>query len=602
VRWLFALALLILPSAAWAGGDFKPYLTLYGDAPKYSPGFNHFNYVKADAPKGGNLRLGALGSFDSLNGFILRGETAQGLGLTLDTLMTSSADEANTKYPLVAETVRVSPDHKTVTFQLNPAARWQDGRAMTAADVVWTFDILRSKGHPFYRSYFKDVASVTAPHAHTVIFTLGNPQNKELPSILAELPVLPKHYWETSGRDFSQTTLVPPLGSGPYKIKLVDAPRKIVLERDPNYWAKDLPVNRGKYNFDLITYNYFRDPTILLQAFFAGELDVQVENVAKTWATGYNTTPVKDGRIIREEISNQLPVGMQAFAFNARRDIFNDARVREALALAFDFEWANRNVAFDAYQRTQSYFENSELAARELPNEAELKLLEPFRSQLPPEVFTQVFQVPKSDGSGYNRDNLRRARSLLESAGYRYEKGKMLKDGKPLHFEILLVQEAFERWVLPYKRNLKRIGVSLDVRLIDSAQMQRRMDQFDFDMLVASFPQSLNPGNEQRDYWSSKLADVQGSRNIIGIRSSAVDMLVDKLVAADSRAELITATRALDRVLLWGHYVIPHWYLGKSRVAYWNSIARPDVTPIYGLPLVETWFMKKDSSANLSAQ
>ncbi|HRJ11826.1 MAG TPA: extracellular solute-binding protein, partial [Alphaproteobacteria bacterium] len=404
-----------------------------------------------------------------------------------------------------------------------------------------------------------------------------------------------------------QTTLNAPLGSGPYKIKLVDAPRKIVLERDPNYWGKDLPVNRGKYNFDLITYDYFRDPIVLLQAFFAGQLDVQVENVAKSWATSYNTAPVKDGRILREEIPNQLPVGMQAFVFNIRRDVFKDPRVREALSLAFDFEWSNKNAAFGAYQRTQSYFENSELAAHAalpdgLPSPEEIKLLSPYRGQLPLEVFTKNFHAPKSDGSGYNRENLRRARELLEAAGYSYTDGKMLKDGKPLTFEILLVQQAFERWILPYKKNLKRIGVELNVRLIDTAQMQRRSDQFEFDMIVASFPQSLNPGNEQRDYWSSKLANVPGSRNIIGIQSPVVDALIEKIIAADSREELITATRALDRVLLWGHYVIPHWYLGKSRVAYWQHLARPDVTPIYGLPVVETWFMKNTPSANITAQ
>lgn len=590
----FLCVFLILPLAHAADGKFHPYLTLYGEAPKYEKNFTHFDYVKPDAPKGGQLRLGALGGFDSLNGFILRGETAQGLGLTLDTLMVSSADEANTKYPLIAESVAVAQDRKSVIFKINPAARWQDGKKITAHDVVWTFDMLRSKGHPFYRSYFKDVAKASAPDDLTAVFEIANTQNKELPVILAELPVLPQHYWESEGRDFSQTTLTPPMGSGPYKIKFVDAPRRIIFERDPNYWAKDLPVNVGKYNFDEIVYDYFRDPIVLLQAFFAGQLDLQMENVAKAWATSYDTAPVRSGQIIREEIPNELPVGMQAFVFNIRREVFKDPRVREALSLAFDFEWSNKNAAFGAYQRTESYFENSELAAKDLPSAEEIKLLEPYRNQLPPEVFTTVYHAPKSDGSGYNRDNLRRARELLEQAGYKYENGKMMKDGQPLTFEILLVQEAFERWVLPYKRNLRRIGVDLDVRLIDTAQMQRRSDQFDFDMIVASFPQSLNPGNEQRDFWNSKMANIPGSRNIIGIKSPVVDALVEKIIAADTREELITATRALDRVLLWNHYVIPHWYLGKSRVAYWKHIGRPEMTPPYGLPVVETWFVKKD--------
>ena len=370
----------------------------------------------------------------------------------------------------------------------------------------------------------------------------------------------------------------------------VDAPRKIVLQRDPNYWGRDLPVNVGKYNFEKISYDYFRDPTVLLQAFFAGQLDVQVENVAKTWATAYSTTPIRDGRIAREEIPNQLPSGMQGFAFNLRRDLFKDPRVRQALTLAFDFEWGNKNVAFSAYQRTQSYFENSELRARGQPSMAELALLEPFRAQLPPEVFTTEYKAPASDGSGYDRDNLREARALLEQAGYQYQDGVMLKNGVPLKFELLLTQEAFERWALPFKRNLRRIGVALDIRIIDTAQMQRRQDQFDYDMIVASFGQSLSPGNEQRDYWQSNRANTPGSRNLIGIQSPVVDMLVDKIVAAHSRAELITATHALDRVLLWGHYVIPHWYIGKFRVAYWKTLGRPGITPPYGLPIVETWY------------
>lgn len=597
-RFLLSLCF-ILPSLCHAA-DFKPYLTLYGDPPKYAADFQHFDYVNPGAPKGGELHLGAQGAFDSLNGFILKGNAADGIGMIYDTLMTSSADEPNTKYPLIATGVAVSDDRRMVTFALNPAARWQDGAPITADDVVWTFDTLKKHGHPFYRSYFKDVSAARATDAHTVIFDIAKPDNRELPLILAELVVLPKHYWNDGSalpdgaqkHDFNQTTLTPPLGSGPYKIASVDAPRRMVLQRDPNYWGRDLPVNVGKSNFEKVIYDYFRDPTILLQAFFAGQLDVQVENVAKTWATSYNTAPVRDGRVIREEIPNQLPSGMQGFAFNIRRPVFADPRIREALTLAFDFEWGNKNVAFGAYQRTQSYFENSELASHGLPTADEIKILKPFRDQVPPEVFTTEYKAPVSDGSGYDRENLRRARELLDQAGYQYENGQMVKDGKPLRFEMLLMQEAFERWVLPFQRNLRRIGVEMDIRLIDTAQMQRRQDQFDYDMIVASFPQSLSPGNEQRDMWQSNRADTHGSRNLIGIKSPVVDALVDKIVAAHSRVELITATHALDRVLLWGHYVIPHWYIGKFRVAYWKTLGRPDVTPPYGLPVVETWWHK----------
>jgi microcin C transport system substrate-binding protein len=582
----------MIATAALAA-DAQQFLTLYGDPGKYKAGFDHFDYVNPNAPKGGELHLGSLGSFDSLNGFILKGETADGIGMIYDTLMTSSADEPNTKYPLIADNVQIAADRSYVTFHLNPAAHWQDGTPITSADVVWTFDALRKYGHPFYRSYFKDVAAVHAPDAQSVTFDLANPNNRELPMILAELTVLPKHYWTDGKHDFTQTTLVPPLGSGPYKIASVDAPRKITLVRDPNYWGRDLPVNRGKYNFDKITYDYFRDPAVLLQAFFAGQIDVHEENIAKAWATDYHTAPVKDGRIIRAEIPNQLPAGMQGFVFNIRHDIFKDVRVRRAISLAFDFEWANKNAAFGAYQRSNSYFENSELAAHELPTPDELKLLEPFRNQLPPEVFTKIYAAPKTDGSGDNRDNLRIAKKLLEDAGYKLINGQMVKDGKPLTFELLIVQEAFERWALPWSHNLERIGVKMNVRLIDTAQMQRRQDQFDYDMIVGSFPQSLSPGNEQRNYWQSSRADVQGSHNLIGIRSPVVDALVDKIVAANSRAELITAVHALDRVLLWGDYVVPNWYIGKFRVAYWNTLGRPDITPPYGLPIVETWWSKK---------
>lgn len=593
IRLLFLLfwsAGLLVCSSAFAAENFQSYLTLYGDPPKYAGDFTHFEYVNPRAPKGGELRLGALGSFDSLNGFILKGNAADGLGLIYDTLMTSSMDEANTKYPLIAQSVAIAPDRSHVTFRLNPAARWQDGKAITSADVVWTFDALRKHGHPSYRSYFKDVTRMRAPDARTVTFDLTNPKNRELPLILAELPVLPKHYWQAQGRDFTQTTLVAPLGSGPYKIETVDAPRRITLVRNKNYWAANLPVNRGKYNFDRIRYDYFRDPSVLLQAFFAGQLDVQMENVAKTWATAYDVAPVRDGRIIREEIPNQIPSGMQAFIFNLRRPQFQDSRVRRAISLAFDFEWSNRNAAFGAYQRTHSYFENSELAAHQLPKADELKLLEPFRAQLPPQVFTDIYAAPKSDGTGYNRENLRRARELLQDAGYALKDGRMQKDGKDLSFELLLNQEAFERWALPFKRNLRRMGIDMTVRTVDSAQMQRRQDQFDYDMIVATFPQSLSPGNEQRDYWHSTRAAVQGSRNLMGIQSPVIDALVEAIIGANSRAELITATHALDRVLLWSHYVIPQWYLGKFRAAYWAHLGKPDITPPYGLPVVETWW------------
>ncbi len=617
-----------MPSAVAAKGTFSPQhaLSLYG-TPKYPATFQHFDYVNPDAPKGGAINLASLGGFDSLNGFILKGEAAAGLDYLYDTLMTGSLDEPFTQYGLLAESVevkelserpevpgRITPSPRlrrdlpgmttptaaapvggrTVTFTLRPEAKWQDGEPITPADVIFTFNTLRTKGHPSYRSYFADVASVAQSGPRAVTFTLKPTQNRELPMILGGLPILPAHYW--AKHDFSATTLTAPLGSGPYKIQTVDAPRRITYTRDPDYWGRNLPVNTGRYNFDTLNFDYYRDSNVLLQAFFAGAIDLHQENVAKDWATSYQTKPVLDGRIKKEEITHHLPAGMQAFVMNLRKPVFQDRRVREALNLAFDFEWANKHVAFGAYTRTQSFFENSDLAARALPSADELKLLEPYRDQLPPEVFTSIFHTPQSDGSGDNRANLRRAKQLLEEAGYTLHNGVMVKDGQPLEFEVLLVQDAFLRWLNPLARNLEKIGVRVNIRVIDTAQLQRRQDQFDFDMLVGTFPQSNSPGNEQRDMWMSARAETKGSRNLMGLKSPVVDMLVGKIVSANSLAELQTACRALDRVLSWGYYVIPNWYINNFRVAYWNKFGRPAVNPPYGLPIVDTWWSREQTS------
>lgn len=574
-------------------------LAMHG-APKYAADFQHFDYVNPEAPKGGEMRLAQLGTFDSLNSFIMKGQVAPGIGLIYQTLLTNSDDEAFSEYGQIAESLEVPDDRSWVVFNLRKNAVWQDGKPLTADDVVWTFQTLMQKGHPFYQAYYANVKEAVAENAHRVKFIFNMAGNRELPLVMGQMSVLPKHYWE--GKDFSATTLEPPLGSGPYKVKSVDQGKRIVYERVKDWWAADLPVNKGRYNFDTIVYDTYRDETVLLQAFFAGEYDVRQENIAKAWAQEYDQAPVRDGLIKKEEISHEQPVGMQAFAFNIRRPVFQDARVREAINNAFDFEWGNKQFAFGAYKRTRSYFENSELASRGLPTGRELEILETYRGKVPEAVFTTEFKVPETDGSGQGiRKNLSRARELLKQAGWVMGKNGVLeKDGKPLKFEFLSYSETFERWLNPWIANLKKLGVDANLRIVDAAQFQNRVQDFDFDMTITTFGQSLSPGNEQRDFWGSDKADIKGSRNMIGIKDQVVDDLIGKIVQAKDREELVALTRALDRVLLWGNYVIPNWYINYHRVASWDKFNRPVVTAKYGLGITDTWWYDPAKAAILA--
>ena len=594
----FGLAL-ICAHPAWAESGMTPShgLSLHGGL-KYGPAFTHFDYVNPDAPKGGTVRQSAIGTFDSLNPFILRGQSAAGIGLVYESLMTPSLDEPDADYGQIAESVEVADDISWVVFNLRPEARWHDGSPITADDVVYSFDILKTKGHPFYRAYYAAVerAEKLGPHKVKFVFRVG--LNRELPKILGQLTVLPKAYYET--HEFDKTTLEPPLGSGPYRIAELEPSRSITYGRIPDYWGQDLPVNRGTNNFDVIRIDYYRDRTVALEAFKAHEYDFRLENTAKVWATGYDFPAARQGFVIAEEIPHENPTGMQGFVFNTRRAIFQDRRLRRALAYAFDFEWTNANLFNGAYTRTTSYFSNSELAAQGLPSTEELALLEPFRDQIPDEVFTDIYQPPETDGSGNVRANLRSAKKLLEEAGWVIENGKLVHQGsgEPLEIEFLLVSPAFERIVGPLTQNLKRLGVASRIRTVDTAQYQNRLDQFDFDIVVASFGQSLSPGNEQLDFWGSSKADIEGSRNLIGVVDPAVDALIEAIIAAPDRAALVTATRALDRVLLWGHYVIPHWHIRTFRVAYWNRFGRPKVQPRFGLGF-NTWWIDPDKDAAL---
>jgi microcin C transport system substrate-binding protein len=586
----FASARLAIPSC-WADSSVSTVnaLALLGE-PKYGADFKHFAWVNPDAPKGGELHLAAIGSFDTLNPYSFKGVAAANLGALFETLTVQNPDEADTEYGLIAQSIEVPADRSWVAFNLRPEARWQDGQPITAEDVVFTFNILTTKGDPQYALYYADVAKVEAVAPLKVKFTFKNGNNRELAQILGQLPVLPKHYWQ--GKNFEETTLVPPLGSGPYKIDSFEVGRYIVYRRDPNYWGDKLPVKVGVDNWGSMRFDYYKDPNVAHIAFLAGAYDYTIESSAKVWATGYDTPALKDGRLIKVVIPDHNPSGMQCFAFNLRRDIFKDRRVREALGFAFDFEWSNKTLFYGQYARTKSFFDNSELASSGLPSPEELKILEPLRGRIPDEVFTQEFKLPTTDGSGNNRANLLRASALLDSAGWIVKDGKRVnKDtSQPLTFEILLDNPLFERIALPFAQNLKRLGVEASVRTVDDAQYQQRIQTFDFDMAVGGFGASLSPGNEQRFYWGSKAADTPASPNIIGIKDPAIDALIDAVVAAPDRQQLIFRTRALDRVLLWNYFVIPHFHLGAYRLAYWNRFGIPLKPPEYA-PGLDAWWI-----------
>lgn len=595
--------LLVLAFPAFAN-DVSPQsaVAMHG-TPKYGgPDFTHFDYVNPDAPKGGTLHEHVIGTYDSLNPYIIKGVPASGLSflgsnLLNEALVTQSYDEPFSQYGLIAQTVEMPEDRSWIIFNLNPKATWHDGKPITADDVLWTFNTLIEKGTPFFKAYYGDVESVEKLGERRIKFTFAKVEgevNAELPLIMGQIPVLPKHYWTAQGRDFGKTTLEPPLGSGPYKITDVDPGTSITYEKVDDWWAADLPVNRGRYNFDKIVFDYYRDSNVALEAFFSGEYDVREENTAKLWATAYDIEQVKNGSIVKEDIANNRPAGMQGFVFNIRRDVFQDEAVRKALDYAFDFEWSNKQFAFGSYKRTNSYYENSELAARPGPPEGRvLEILEQFRDQLRESVFNGRYQPPETNGSGNNRRNLRKAMQLLDEAGYKLNKDNIRvheTTGQKLEFELLAANPMFERWVLPFLDNLKKIGVIGTFRVVDTAQYQNRIRDFNFDMVIGTFPQSSSPGNEQRDFWASEKADIPGSRNIIGIKNPVVDALIEMIINADSRDELVFRTRALDRVLLDNHYVIPQWHISAWRVAYRNTIQRPDDPAPYALGITDTWW------------
>jgi microcin C transport system substrate-binding protein len=606
---LIAAALLAAPAHAenrvWTHG-----LSMFGDL-KYPAGFQHFDYVNPKAPKGGIVRQIALGTFDNFNIVVsgVKGTVGGAVTLIYDTLMTSAFDEVSAEYGLLAEAVNYPADFSSVTYRLRAEARWHDGKPVTPDDVIFSFEAFK-KNHPQYSAYYRHVVKAEQTGERDITFTFDGPGNRELPQIVGQLNILPKHWWEgtdASGRkrDVTATTLEPPLGNGAYRIKEFVAGRTIVYERVKDYWGANLNVNVGRDNFDEIRYEYFRDSTVALEAFKADQVDWRSENSAKNWATAYDFPAVKEKRVLLEEFPMRSSGVMQAFVFNTRRDKFKDPRVRRAFNHVFDFEEMNKQIFYGDYKRIASYFEGIELASSGLPQGMELEILESVRDKVPPEVFTTVYTNPVGGSPEATRNNLREALRLLKDAGYEIRNQKLVnaKTGEPFTIEFLTADPNSERFLLFYKPSLERLGVTVTVRTVDDAQFVNRERSWDFDAVTALWAQSLSPGNEQRIYWGSAAADQSGSRNLIGVKNAGVDALIERVIFAKNRAELVAATKALDRVLLWNHYVVPQWTYGKQRSARWDRFGRPDKLPEYAASAFPTiWWFDAERAAKTRAR
>lgn len=596
-----AVALLLATCAAHA--EPRHGLSAFGDL-KYPADFSHFDYVVPDAPKGGRMALiGSSGptTYDSFNSFILKGDKAQGLENLFDSLMTRALDEPDAVYGLIASSADVAADGNSVTFKLRPEARFSDGSRVTADDVVFSFETLKTKGDPQYSLALRDVAKAEASDASTVTYTFKGELTRDLPATVATLPVLSKAYY--SAHNFDETTFDPPLGSGPYRIVDFKPGTFVTYKRRDDYWAKDLPVNKGRFNFDELRYEYYRDRTAELQSLLAGAYDFREEFTSKDWATAYDVPAVKDGRIVKETIADERPSGAQGFFMNTRRAKFADPRVRHALDLAFDFEWTNKNIFFGLYKRTASFFENSPLKASGPPTADELKLLEPWKDKLPAEVFGEPYTPPATDGTGQDRKLLREAARLLDEAGWQIKGAKRFNAaGELLEVEFLSFEPIFERIIGPYIKNLQAIGVTASIRRVDSAQYERRVKSFDFDITTQRYPMRLTPGVELLNYWGSVSARTEGTNNLAGIADPVVDALIDKVMAAKSRAELTTAVHAVDRVLRAGYYWVPHWYKASHTIAYWNKFGIPPAKPRYDRGAPDDWWYDAGKDAKLKAR
>ena len=572
------------------GKSAEPAIAMHG-APAYAAGFDHFAYVNPAAPKGGRLVEGILGTFDSLNPLIVKGVALQQIrGYVIESLMTRGYDEPFTLYGLLAKTIETDAARNVVTFTLDPAARFSDGTPVTPEDVIFSWDLLRQKGRPNHRGYYGKVARAEQIGEDGVRFDLAGADDRELPLILALMPVLPKHAVDPAR--FEETTFAPPVGSGPYLVAHVDPGKSVTLARNRDYWGEKLAVNRGLWNFDEVRFDFYRDANVHFDAFKRGLYDVREETDATRWKTGYDFPAARDGRVVAEALPNGQPKGMEGFVFNTRRPLFADIRVREALGLLFDFEWINRNYFFDLYRRTGSYFEGSELSARGRPADArERALLAAFANAVRPDVMAGTWAPPVSDGSGRDREMLKRALTLLSAAGYEL-KGTELRErasGRPFAFEILVATRDRERLALAFARDLKRAGIAATVRLIDGIEYQQRIQAFDYDMMIHWWPQSLSPGNDESFYFGSAAADDPGSRNYMGAKNPAVDAMIAALLAATDRADFVAAVRALDRVLISGFYVVPLFHAPDQWIARWTRVERPAETSLSGW-LPETWW------------
>ena len=587
------LSLLLLPTLLVAPSTAGPVhgIAMHG-TPKHPPGFTHFPYVNPDAPKGGRLVLGTLGTFDSLTPFIIKGVSPSTMReYVYESLLMRSGDEAFSLYGLIAQSVELPEDRSAITFHLRPEARFSDGAPITPEDVLFSHEMLKQKGWPYHRSHYSKVESAEKVSAHAVRFTFGAAGDREIPMILGLMPILPKH--KTTAENFEQTTLEPPIGSGAYSVARVDAGRSITYRRNPDWWGRNLAVTRGRFNFDEIKVEYFRDASSLFEAFKAGEIDLRVEEDPGRWIEGYRFGAVAEGRVVQREFDTGLPSGMSALAFNTRRQAFRDARVRRAFILLFDADWINRNLYNGLYKRTQSFFERSELSSSGRPADArERALLAPFAQHVNADVLAGTQRFPANDGNGDNRANLQAAFKLFTEAGYRLENNILVKDGSPLTFEFLAQTRQQERLMLSYARTLERLGIAVRIRQVDPSQYWSRLKSYDFDMIQWSWSASLSPGNEQINRWSSKAAAMEGTLNYPGVENPAVDAMIDALLQAEAAEDFAAAVRALDRALLSGDYVIALFHLPKVWVAYWNHLRFPSLQPLAGLD-VDTWWSER---------
>ena len=577
---LFAYLAVLVAAPLHAAMQTTPYIALHGQ-PQYS-GKHAMPYANPNAPKGGYLTTAANGTFDNLNSMNGKGSAADGVNYLFDSLMSSSLDEPGVMYPLLAERVSFDPKNlSTVTFDLNPKAKFSDGSVLTAHDVKFTFDVYLTKSNPGLQMYLADLARIEVLNRHQVRMHLKSKNNSEMPLILAQLPIYAAKDWQK--RDFSRITMQPILGSGPYLIDKIDAGRSISYKRNPNYWAKDLAVNRGRYNFDRIKYVYYRNLDVAFEGFKSGQYTLHEEYTARKWVTEYNFPAIKQGMVVKYRFKHQNPIATQSFVFNTRRKAMQDIRFRQALSYAYDFEWQNKALFYGQYQRLQSYFTNSELEAKGTPSNAELAILKPYLAKLDPiqrQGVLSNWRYSVSDASGFNRNNLLTARSLLLKAGYRFQNGKLLDPkGQPIVLEFLIHQDGLQRTLMPFVRNLKRLGIQVNIRHVDVPQYIERMRRSDFDMTTNVLPQSLNPGNEQAQFWSSKAADEPGNYNYAGIKNPVIDDAVQQLIRAPNREQLVLRTKVLDRLLRAGYYHIPTYGKGENWLAYWNMYQQPKQKP-----------------------